>query len=129
MAKVEEEFAVISKMLETLVQGQEELRQGQIETNQRLDKLESDVSDLRTDVNDLKSEVSHLKTDLSETKILIENETNRNIRVIADGHVIIVDKLGCMHSTVDKLVEDVSVIKSVVSSHSKDINTLKVAMG
>ncbi len=48
--------------------------------------LKNDVSVLKNDVSVLKNEVSGLKKDVTNIKMTLENETNRNIRIIAEGH-------------------------------------------
>lgn len=79
---------------------------GRLETE--VADLKSDVSQLKFDVSDLKSNVFQLNTDVSQLKsdvaamqyqfsdlnqkvldiqLTLENETNRNIRIIAEGHL------------------------------------------
>lgn len=62
--------------------------------------LKTDVSALKTDVNALKTDVSALKTDVDDLKLrtalietTLENETNRNIKIIAEGHTDLSRKL------------------------------------
>lgn len=49
------------------------------EVKDRMTSLENDVSGLKEDVTGLKKDVTNIK-------ITLENETNRNIRIIAEGH-------------------------------------------
>ncbi len=62
--------------------------------------LKTDVSVLKTDVSALKTDVSALKTDVDDLKLrtalietTLENETNRNIKIIAEGHTDLSRKL------------------------------------
>ena len=62
--------------------------------------LRTDVSALKTDVSALKTDVSALKTDVDDLKLrtalietTLENETNRNIKIIAEGHTDLSRKL------------------------------------
>ncbi len=62
--------------------------------------LKTDVSALKTDVSALKTDVSALKTDVDNLKLrtalietTLENETNRNIKIIAEGHTDLSRKL------------------------------------
>ncbi|HIZ40163.1 MAG TPA: hypothetical protein H9968_09625 [Candidatus Anaerobutyricum stercoris] len=62
--------------------------------------LKTDVSALKTDVSVLKTDVSALKTDVDDLKLrtalietTLENETNRNIKIIAEGHTDLSRKL------------------------------------
>ncbi len=65
-----------------------------------VDDLKTDVNALKTDVSALKTDVSALKTDVDDLKLraalietTLENETNRNIRIIAEGHTDLSRKL------------------------------------
>lgn len=62
--------------------------------------LKTDVSALKTDVSALKTDVSALKTDVDDLKLraalietTLEKGTNRNIRIIAEGHTDLSRKL------------------------------------
>jgi len=62
--------------------------------------LKSDVSTLKSEMKEVKSDICVLKSDVSSLKdrvtsleMTLENETNRNIRVIAEGHMDLVRKL------------------------------------
>ena len=62
--------------------------------------LKTDVSALKIDVSALKTDVSALKTDVDDLKLrtalietTLENETNRNIKIIAEGHTDLSRKL------------------------------------
>ncbi len=76
-------------------------------TNTGLNDIKSEIADIKTDVSALKTDVSALKTDVSALKTdidnlklraalietTLENETNRNIRIIAEGHTDLSRKL------------------------------------
>ena len=69
--------------------------------------MKGDMQELKTDVQDLKSDVQGLKSDVQVLKdkmqvveenvrdlqLTLENETNRNIRIIAEGHLDLNRKL------------------------------------
>lgn len=52
----------------------------------RVANLEGSMTILKKDVSGLKNDVSGLKNDVTNIKMTLENETNRNIRIIAEGH-------------------------------------------
>lgn len=65
-----------------------------------VESLKTDMKTVKSDVQDLKSDVRTLKTDVQDTKhritsleLTLENETNRNIRLIAEGHLDLGRKL------------------------------------
>ena len=65
-----------------------------------VESLKTDMKTVKSDVQDLKSDVRTLKTDMQDTKhritsleLTLENETNRNIRLIAEGQLDLGRKL------------------------------------
>lgn len=54
--------------------------------NEMLQAIYLDMQDMKTDIRDLKGRVSGIE-------MTLENETNRNIRIIAEGHADLCRKL------------------------------------
>lgn len=68
--------------------------------NERLDSIESRVTSIEGKVDSLESKVNSIedKVDSLESKVVsieltLENETNRNIKIIAEGHLDLSRKL------------------------------------
>ena len=61
--------------------------QGDVQT------LKGDVQTLKEDVQTLKEDVQMLKDRVTNIEITLENETNRNIQLIAEGHLNLDRKL------------------------------------
>jgi len=97
-----------------------ELKQGQAETNQRLDKFE-------TETNRRFDKLETETTRISQSVATIEVEHGQYLRALGEGYALVFDKLEPLPNAVQDLQDDVSVIKAVVTSHSKDINILKAA--
>ncbi len=86
--------------------------------------LKEDVSVLKEDVSVLKEDVSVLKEDVSGIHLTLENVTNRNIRVVAEGHLDLSRKLDealkadtereLMHLRVNVLENDMRRVKEKV---------------
>ena len=55
--------------------------------------LKGDVQTLKEDVQSLKEDVQTLKDRVTNIEITLENETNRNIQLIAEGHLNLARKL------------------------------------
>ena len=55
--------------------------------------LKGDVKTLKGDVQTLKEDVQTLKDRVTNIEITLENETNRNIQLIAEGHLNLARKL------------------------------------
>ena len=56
-------------------------------------ELKGDVQVLKEDVQELKDDVQVLKERVTNIEITLENETNRNIQLIAEGHLNLDRKL------------------------------------
>ncbi len=69
----------------------------------KVDGMQADVNGLRGEVCDLRGEVCGLRGEVHDLRGLIENEINRNIKIIAEGHQLQVDKL----NDIQKVVENV----------------------
>ena len=63
------------------------------EVEQDVGTLKLDVSTLKSDVNTLKLDVTDLTDRVTSLEMTLENETNRNIKIIAEGHMDLVRKL------------------------------------
>ena len=56
-------------------------------------ELKSDVIELKSDMCEVKSDVKDLKKRMTSVELTLENETNRNIRLVAEGHLDLYRKL------------------------------------
>ena len=55
--------------------------------------MKSEITDMKSNITDMKSEVTDMKSDIKETKsdikdiqMTLENVTNKNVKIIAEGH-------------------------------------------
>lgn len=108
------EIAKVNNGLVELKSEVSELRQDVTRLDNGLSRLESDVSGLKQDVTGLKQDVTGLKQDIikldnkvsglemdvsvlkqdfRDFRLTLENETNRNIKFIAEGHFDLLRKL------------------------------------
>ena len=69
------------------LQGDMQTLKGDVKT------LKEDVQTLKEDVQTLKEDVQTLKDRVTNIEITLENETNRNIQLIAEGHLNLDRKL------------------------------------
>ena len=61
--------------------------------NEMLQAIYLDMQDMKTDIQDMKTDIRDLKSRVSSIEMTLENETNRNIRIIAEGHADLSRKL------------------------------------
>ena len=70
------------------------LLQGDVQSlKEDVQTLKEDVQTLKGDVQTLKEDVQMLKDRVTNIEITLENETNRNIQLIAEGHLNLDRKL------------------------------------
>ena len=61
--------------------------------NEMLQAIYSDMQNMKNDMQDMKTDIRDLKGRVSSIEMTLENETNRNIRIIAEGHADLCRKL------------------------------------
>lgn len=86
----------------------------------RLDKIDS-----------LESEMQELKRRITNIELTIENETNRNIQLLAENHITLIDKLNQAIKVADKtLMYEVQMtsLKSRLELLEKEVTNLKSAI-
>ena len=106
-----------NEMIVAIYDGMQDLKTDMRELKDRVQVLEEDVSALKEDV-------SVLKEDVSGIHLTLENVTNRNIRVVAEGHLDLSRKLDealkadtereLMHLRVNVLENDMRRVKEKV---------------
>ena len=70
------------------------LLQGDVQSlKEDVQTLKEDVQTLKEDVQTLKEDVQSLKERVTNIEITLENETNRNIQLVAEGHLNLDRKL------------------------------------
>lgn len=62
--------------------------------------MKTDIQNMKTDIQDTKADIQNMKTDIQDIQkhttnieLTLENETNRNIKAIAEGHLDLSRKL------------------------------------
>jgi len=90
--------------------------------------IKSDVSVLKTDVAGLKSDVTTLKSEVSEIKVQVtrieervtkievsqENVTNKHLKLLSEGHQLVIDNSKKSNERINQLDEKVEDIQITV---------------
>ena len=58
-----------------------------------LDGVKGEVNGVKQELNDVRSEVGGVNQIVKDVQLTLENETNRNIQIIAEGHLDLSRKL------------------------------------
>lgn len=55
--------------------------------------LKTDMQEMKTDMQKMKTDMQETRTDITKVQLHLENVTDKNIRIIAEGHVDLNRKL------------------------------------
>lgn len=78
-------------------------------------------------INALNEKINSVQQETVNIKALIENTTNKNIQLLAEGYTSLSEKVDAIKAETDKipdLCEKVELIEAVVTDHSKRLNKL-----
>lgn len=91
------------EMLVSLVENVKNINSTLNNMNKQFDDINNQIAEMKTDIQNVKDEtkqISEMKTDIQKMKneireisLTLENETNRNIKIIAEGHLDLLRKL------------------------------------
>ena len=91
------------EMLVSLVENVKNINSTLNNMNKQFDDINNQIAEMTTDIQNVKDETKHIsemKTDIQKMKneireisLTLENETNRNIKIIAEGHFDLSRKL------------------------------------
>lgn len=91
------------EMLVSLVENVKNINSTLNNMNKQFDDINNQIAEMKTDIQNVKDEtkqISEMKTDIQKMKneireisLTLENETNRNIKIIAEGHFDLSRKL------------------------------------
>ena len=89
-----------------------------------MQSMKGDMQSMKGDMESMKDDIKSLKNDVRGLQLTLENETNRNIRIIAEGHLELNRKLDealkvesekeMMHLRVNVLENDMRKVKEKV---------------
>ncbi len=135
MALTKEDLQAISALLEPIRSEIGELRKDVTELKRDVAGLKWDVTGLKQDVAELKQDVAELKQRMDKLEqrmdkldqrvdrieIMLENETNRNIKIVAEGHRDLNRRL----SEALKVEDEKETLLIRVNLLERDVRTLK----
>ena len=63
------------------------------DVNSKINNMNSQIEDINNQISEMKTDIQNLKRETREISLTLENETNRNIKIIAEGHLDLSRKL------------------------------------
>ena len=95
--------------------------------DEKLEDLKTDVAELKTDVAELKTDVEDLKEDMLNVKLVqLENGVLPRISTIEKCYLDTFQRYKEYTEQFVQMSEDIKVLKTVVSDHSRRLNKISV---
>ena len=121
MTLTNEDLSAITGLMQPLKKDIQEMRSD-------IQEIRSDIQEMRFDIQEMRSDIQDLDTRTTNVELTLENETNRNIQLLAENHINLIDKLNQSIKTADKsLVYEVEMtyLKSKVEHLEKEVAEIK----
>lgn len=97
----------------------------------KLDNFKQDVNSqfdsIHKELTEVKQELTEVKKHTIKTESILENETNRNIKLLSETCSPMADDVRQLKDDIEVVKFDVDIVKKVVTTHSTQINQLKKA--
>ena len=89
----EKDLQAFARLLEPIKDDITKIKGDFTEVKQDLTEVKQDLTEVKKDVIELKKDVGEVKKDVVEVQLTLENETNKKINIVAEGHLDLTRKL------------------------------------
>ncbi len=93
MQSMSQEIQSMHSDMQSMNQEIQSIRSDMQSMNQEIQSIRSDMQSMSQEIQSLNARVDRLEERVSNLEMTLENETNRNIRIIAEGHLDVMRKL------------------------------------
>ena len=90
----------------------------------KMDAMEKQMNGMQNSINGMNEDIKKLNDKTDRIEIILENETNPNIDVIAEGHLDLVRKL----EDATAISKDKETIKMRVNALEREVKIIKIAL-
>ena len=128
MALTKEDLSAISNLLQPLNDKVQDLSDKVQSLDDKVQGLDDKVQGLDDKVQSLDDKVQEINLRTTNIELTLENETNRNIQLLAENHINLIDKLNQSIKVADKtLMYEVQMtsLKSRVEHLEKEVAEIK----
>ncbi len=87
------ELTSVKETTEGLVTGLKEVREETKGLATGLEELREETKELAADMKSVREDTKELRSRMSAIELNLENETNKNIRILAENHLSLMEKL------------------------------------
>lgn len=89
----EKDLQAFARLLEPIKDDITKIKGDFTEVKQGLTEVKQDLTEVKKDVIEVKKDVVEVKKDVVEVQLTLENETNKKINIVAEGHLDLTRKL------------------------------------
>ena len=125
VSELKQDVSGLKQDVSVLKQDVSGLKQDVSGLKQDVSELKQDVSVLKQDVSDLKERMTNVEEEQKKLRFILENETNKKIDIIGDGHVDLVRRL----DEARELQRDKEEMKLQILNLNIDMRKVKEAIG
>lgn len=94
------------------------------ETKEIIGAVQEMFLELNNKVDTMGRELTEVKQLAAKTAMTLENETNKNVQLLAEGYLPLTEKVNALAEDMDIVKFNVDIIKKVVTTHSKELDRL-----
>lgn len=102
----------VDEKLNLILQNMSEIQEDISGMKKDITEMKEDITGIKEEITDMKEDITYLSKKVNAIEITLENETNKNIQIIAEGHFSLDRKLD----------------EAIRGSHDNDLYKLKVNM-
>lgn len=84
---------------------------------------------IQQDLSSMKEDISSLKAGQLKTQIFLENDIDKKLSALFDGHALNTEKIDHISEMVDDIDAAMTAVDIVTKANIKEINKLKTKMG
>lgn len=93
-------------------------------TNEKISSMESKISGIESKISGMEEKMTKMQEDILNIQLTLENVTNRNIKIIAEGHLDLSRKLNQALEVRDK--EELALIR--LNALEEDVRRIKIKL-
>jgi len=125
--RVEERLTRVEERLDRVEERLDRVEERLDRVEERLDRVEERLDRVEERLDRVEERLDRVESDVTEIKLTLENETNRNILLLVEGHVQTAEKVDSFADDIDVIKFDMGVVKAVVTTHSSQLTKLQKA--
>ena len=86
--------------------------------------MKGEITGIKNDVTGMKGEIAGLKDRVTKIELHLENDINRNIRLLVENCIPAAQKFEKTTRQVQSMQQDIDVLKDVVAEHSRRLSRI-----